>query len=74
MNDIIRYCIEILENKDSDNETKQWANNKIQLRINQLSPLFKECSLKGVDLSKLCPELNNEWNKIIMLTRKNESR
>jgi hypothetical protein len=70
MMDWVEHSIKILEGEiEVDMFTKGWAEKSLKQRVKDLTPLIHECTLKGIDLSKLCPELNNEWNKIVMLTR-----
>ena len=70
MMDWVEHSIKILEGEiEVDMFTKGWAEKSLKQLVKDLTPLFHECTLKGIDLSKLCPELNNEWNKIVMLTR-----
>ena len=67
--DYIQYSINVLNKKDIDINTKEYAIKTLKERINQLSPLFNECALKNINMQDLCPELNSEWNTIVMLTR-----
>ena len=39
---------------------------ELRKRKLQLTPLFNECVEKGISMKELCPELNNEWNEIII--------
>lgn len=72
MKDWIEYSINILNDEQSEVDmfTKGWALKSLEEREKELAPLFNECALKGIDIAKICPELNNEWNEIIMITRK----
>jgi hypothetical protein len=72
MKDWIEYSIKILNDEQSEVDmfTKGWALKSLESREKELAPLFNECALKGIDISKLCPELNNEWNEIVMTIRK----
>ena len=76
MKDWVEYSIKLLndENSEVDPFTKGWALKSLESRKKELAPLFNECALKGIDLSKLCPELNNEWNEIVMTIRKVNSK
>lgn len=76
MKDWIEYSIKILNDEqcEVDMFTKVWALKSLESREKELAPLLHECALKGIDLSKLCPELNNEWNEIVMTIRKVNSK
>lgn len=67
--DYIQYSINVLMNNDIDINTKKYAIKTLKERLNQLTPLFHECALKGIDMQEICPELKHEWNTIVMLTR-----
>lgn len=67
--DYVQYSIDVLQKDDIDISTRQYAIKTLKDRIKQLSPLFNECALKNIDMQELCPELNSEWNTIVMLTR-----
>jgi len=70
MMDWVEQSIKILEGEiEVDMFTKGWAEKSLKQRVKDLTPLFHECAIKGIDIAKLCPELNNEWNTIVMLTR-----
>jgi hypothetical protein len=53
-----------------DEQSFKHALNELKQRLKQLTPLFNECILKGISIEKLSPELNNEWNKIILTINK----
>jgi len=76
MKDWVEYSIKLLNDEYSEVDpfTKGWALKSLESRKKELAPLFNECALKGIDLSKLCPELNNEWNEIVMTIRKVNSQ
>ena len=68
--DWVEHSIKILEGEiETDSFTKDFAFKSLNQRVKDLAPLFHECAIKGIDIAKLCPELNNEWNTIVMLTR-----
>jgi len=67
--DYIQYSIDVLNQNDTDKNTREYAINTLKQRVKELAPLFSECALKGIDVQELCPELNSEWNTIVMLTR-----
>ena len=67
--DYIQYSIDVLQQKEVDFNTKEYAIKTLKQRVKELTPLFNECALKGIDMQKICPELNSEWNTIVMLTR-----
>jgi hypothetical protein len=67
--DYVQYSIDVLSQKDVDSNTKEYAISTLKKRVKELAPLFTECAEKGIDMQQLCPELNLEWNTIVMLTR-----
>jgi hypothetical protein len=68
--DWVEHSIKILEGKiKTDDFTEKFAIHSLKKRIEELSPLFHECAIKGIDIATLCPELNDEWNTIVMITR-----
>lgn len=67
--DYVQYSIDVLQKDDIDISTRQYAIKTLKDRIEQLSPLFNECALKNINMQEICPELNSEWNTIVMLTR-----
>lgn len=72
MKDWIEYSIKILNDEQSEVDvfTKGWALKSLEEREKELTPLFNECALKGINIDKICPELNNEWNEIVMTIRR----
>ena len=67
--DYIQYSIDVLSQEDVDSNNKEYAISTLKKRVKELAPLFTECAEKGIDMQQLCPELNSEWNTIVMLTR-----
>ncbi len=67
--DYIQYSIDVLQQKEVDFNTKKYAIKTLKQRVKELTPLFNECALKGINMQDICPELNKEWNTIVMLTR-----
>lgn len=67
--DYVQYSIDVLQQKEVDLNTKEYAIKTLKQRVQELTPLFNECALKGIDMQELCPELNSEWNTIVILTR-----
>jgi len=55
-----------------DEQSFKHALNELKQRLKQLTPLFNECFLKGISIQELSPELNNEWNKIILTINKRQ--
>lgn len=47
----------------------QYWKQRINLRIDYLTPLINECSLKGYDLSTLSKELHEEWIELHEIKR-----
>lgn len=72
MKDWVEYSLKILNDEQSEEDmfTKGWALKSLEEREKELAPLFNECALSGIDIAKICPELNNEWNEIILTIRK----
>ena len=63
----IENAIEIAKEKNvKDVSILEYALTELRKRKLQLTPLFNECVEKGVSMEELCPELNNEWNEIII--------
>ena len=67
--DYVQYSIDVLQKNNIDVSTREYAIKTLKDRIIQLTPLFNECALKNINMQELCPELNWEWNTIVMLTR-----
>jgi len=42
------------------------ALNELKNRKQELTPLFNECCLKGISIQEVSPELNEEWNELIL--------
>lgn len=61
---------DISSNSDSYNH----ALEEIINRRDELKPLFNECCEKGISMQDLCPELNDEWNEIILLIAKSNCK
>ena len=40
--------------------------------IKELTPLFNECIEKGISIQEISPELNKEWNEIILAISKHK--
>lgn len=49
-----------------DQQSFNHALNELKKRVKQLMPLFNECCLKGISIQEVSPELNDEWNKLIL--------
>jgi hypothetical protein len=49
-----------------DEQSFNHALKEIKERVKQLTPLFKECCLKGISIQEISPELNEEWNKLVL--------
>jgi len=63
----IENAIEIAKEKNvNDISILEYAFTELRKRKLQLTPLFKECVEKGISIQELCPELNKEWNEIII--------
>ena len=60
----------ILISKEFDDCQKAWYKAKIILRIKELTPLFNECIEKKIFLSDLDNDINNEWNRLILMRNK----
>lgn len=63
----IENAIEIAKEKNvNDISILGHAITELRKRKLQLTPLFNECVEKGISIQELCPELNKEWNEIII--------
>lgn len=60
----------ILKSKEFDDCQKAWYKAKIISRIRELTPLVNECIQKNISLQKLDNDINNEWNRLIMIRNK----
>lgn len=60
----------ILNSNNFDDEQKAWYKAKIIHRIKDLKPLVNECIQKNISLQKLDNDINNEWNKLIIMRNK----
>lgn len=60
----------ILISNDFDSEQKAWYKSKIISRIKELTPLFNECIEKNISLQDLDNDINNEWNRLILMRNK----
>ncbi len=49
---------------------KEYAMVRVVSRLNYLNPLIKEITDKGYNLIEISQELNNEYNQLIALRRK----
>ncbi len=64
---LIETSIYVYRNKkDFDESQINKALMVLQIRKTYLTPLFKECNDKGISMQDICPELNKEWNDIIL--------
>jgi hypothetical protein len=63
----IKNAIDISkEKKVSDICILEYALTELRKRKVELTPLFKECVQKGISIKEICPELNDEWNEIVI--------
>jgi len=63
----IKNAIEIAKEKNvNDISILEYAIKELRKRKLELTPLFNECVEKGISIEELCPELNKEWNEIII--------
>jgi hypothetical protein len=60
----------ILNSNNFDDEQKAFYKAKILYRISELKPLVNECTEKNVSLQKLDSDINNEWNRLILMRNK----
>jgi hypothetical protein len=72
--DYIRRSLDIVQGIiETDKNSFEHALNELKNRKQELTPLFNECALKDIRMIEICPELNNEWNEIILTLIKHES-
>ena len=65
--DYIRRSLDIVQgNIETDSNSFIHALNELEKRKEELTPLFKECCVKGLSMQEICIETNNEWNEIIL--------
>jgi len=57
---------------ESDKGSFEFAINELSNRIKELTPLFNECIEKGISIQEISPELNAEWNEIIIALSKHK--
>jgi hypothetical protein len=63
----IKNAIDISkEKKVSDIYILEYALTELRKRKVELTLLFKECVEKGISIKEICPELNEEWNEIVI--------
>lgn len=51
-------------------EQKEWYKAKVISRIEELKPLFNECIKKNIFLGDLDNDINNEWNRLVLMKSK----
>ena len=65
--DYIRRSLDIVQGIiETDKNSFEHALNELKRRKEELTPLFKEWSDKGLSMKEICNELNDEWNEIVL--------
>ena len=74
--DYIKRSLKIV-NKELETDSNSFnhaldALDELKNRIKELTPLFNECIEKGISIQEISPELNKEWNEIILAISKHK--
>ena len=71
--DYIERSLKIVNKElETDSNSFNHALDELKNRIKELTPLFNECIEKGISIQEISPELNNEWNEIILAISKHK--
>lgn len=71
--DFIKRSLKIVNKElETDSNSFNHALDELKNRIKELTPLFKECIEKGISIQEISPELNKEWNEIILAISKHK--
>ena len=71
--DYIKRSLKIVNKElETDSNSFNHALDELKNRITELTPLFNECFEKGISIQEISPELNNEWNEIILAISKHK--
>jgi len=73
MDKYIKRSLLIIRGEFETNESSfNHALNELRNRIKELTPLFNECIEKCISIQEISPELNEEWNEIILVISKHK--
>lgn len=61
------YLEKIFISNDFDSTQKEYYKKKVLARIEELKPLVNECIEKNISLQELDNDINNEWNRLIVI-------
>ena len=71
--DYIKRSLKIVNKElETDSNSFNHALNELKNRIKELTPLFNECIENGISIQEISPELNKEWNEIILAISKHK--
>ena len=71
--DYIKRSLKIVNKElETDSNSFNHALDELKNRIKELTPLFNECIEKGFSIQEISPELNKEWNEIILAISKHK--